>query len=176
MSKRLREALNIALSLMADEIYDDIDEHGGTPVSPSNRDEFNWLGAFPTLTWREGRDWRRKLARAADDLANDLDAGRLPEPRCIAEEAVLWLAMHREGPAVADVKKWRISQDRWEDAHSELVQDWDIALLWDPSMDGREQPDDDLNRRMGIGDYRPTAWYSTFANMEPRDPGRGFRR
>jgi len=84
--------------------------------------------------------------------------------------------MHREGPAVADAKKWRISQERWEDAHSELVQDWDIALLWDPSMGGREEPDDDLNRQMGIGGYRPTAWFTTFANMEPRDPKRGFRR
>jgi hypothetical protein len=128
------------------------------------------------LTWREGRAWRRQLARAADDLANDLDAGELPKPRCIAEEAVLWLAMHREGPAVAEVKKWRISREQWEDAHSDLVQDWDIALLWDPQMDGLEEPDDKLNKLIGMGDYRPGAWFSWFHNAKPRSPKRGFRR
>ena len=120
--------------------------------------------------------WRRQLARAADDLANDLEKGGLPEPRCPAEEAVLWLAMRREAPAVADLKKWPISIERWQDAHSDLVQDWDIALLWDPQMDGREVPTDDLNKAMRIGDYRPAAWFEWFANVEARDPERGFRR
>jgi hypothetical protein len=33
-----------------------------------------------------------------------------------------------------------------------------------------------LNAQMAIGDYRPSAWYENFANMQPRDERRGFRR
>jgi len=29
---------------------------------------------------------------------------------------------------------------------------------------------------MAIGDYRPSAWFETFANMQRRDERRGFRR
>jgi hypothetical protein len=172
----MREALNTALLLIADEIYDDVDGFSGDPVTPTNVDQWLQLARFPIVTWREGRDWRRQLARAADDLANDLDAGGLPEPRCPAEEAVLWIAMREDAPAIADVHKWRISEERWGDAHDALVQDWDISNLWDPKLDGLEEPDDPTNVSLRIGDQRPAAWFTWFANVEPRDPERGFRR
>jgi hypothetical protein len=176
LTKRMREALNMALSVMSDQIYDDIDEFRGDPVTPTNVDQWLQLARFPIVTWRESRDWRRKLARAADDLANDLDAGELPEPRCPAEEAVLWIAMREDAPAIADSQKWRISEERWVDAQEDLVQDWDIAALWNPQFEGLEEPDDPTNIWLGMGDYRPVSWFAWFANKEPRDPKRGYRR
>lgn len=177
LTKRMRTALSVALSVIADGIYDDVEEHGGTAITPSNRHEFAWLAEFPILTWPQGRRWRRDLARAADDLAHDIDTGGLPEPRCPAEEAILWLAIRGgEAETVAEARHWPISRERWLDAHNDLVQDWDIGMLWDAQMDGREEPSDDLNQLIGMGDHRPEGWFTGFDNMTPRDPKRGYRR
>lgn len=37
--------------------------------------------------------WRRRFARAADDLASDLERGQWPEPTCTAEGLVLHLSI-----------------------------------------------------------------------------------
>lgn len=57
-----------------------------------------------------------------------------------------------------------------------LLQDDDILDLFDDRMDGIEDPDSDHNRYMGMGDYRPEAWFRPFRNVTPRDGRRGFRR
>jgi hypothetical protein len=64
----------------------------------------------------------------------------------------------------------------WDVAEDVLFQDLDILTLFDPSTDGVEDPDDDLNKAMRIGDYRPEAWFTAFANRTARDPRRRFRR
>jgi hypothetical protein len=64
----------------------------------------------------------------------------------------------------------------WYMCSSVLFQDHDILMLDDRQMDGIEDPEDTLNREQGIGDLRPANWFTWFLNVEPRDPGRGFRR
>ena len=51
------------------------------------------LDRLPEQTWHLPAWWRRQLARAFDDLALDVEAGRLPRPRCVAEEAALVIAV-----------------------------------------------------------------------------------
>jgi hypothetical protein len=64
----------------------------------------------------------------------------------------------------------------WDMASEVLLQDHDILDLFDVEMDGIEDPDSAHNRAMGIGDYRPQAWFRTVLNMDPRDGRRAFRR
>jgi hypothetical protein len=49
-------------------------------------------------------------------------------------------------------------------------------MLFDQGLDGFEDPDSDINKQFRVGDLQPEAWFTSFANMEPRDPNRGFRR
>jgi hypothetical protein len=56
-------------------------------------------------------------------------------------------------------------------------QDHDFQMLYDPSRDGIEDPDDPENQFLGIGDnLKPDNWFETFLNMPARDSLRGFRR
>jgi hypothetical protein len=64
----------------------------------------------------------------------------------------------------------------WGMASEVLFQDHDILGLYDVEIDGIEDPEDEQNRAMGMGDYRPPAWFRTFLNMDPRDGRRAFRR
>jgi hypothetical protein len=64
---------------------------------------------------------------------------------------------------------WRLLSDV-------LFQDGDILALFNIELDGIEDPDADQNRSIGMGDYRPQAWFQSFNNMDDRDPRRPFRR
>jgi hypothetical protein len=57
-----------------------------------------------------------------------------------------------------------------------LFQDTDILHLFEPGLDGIDDPDDALNARVAIGGCRASAWFETLANMQPRDQRRSFRR
>jgi hypothetical protein len=43
-----------------------------------------------------------------------------------------------------------------------LTGDADIETLWDPGLDGLDDPQDPTNRFLGIGDYRPHRRHVTF--------------
>lgn len=64
----------------------------------------------------------------------------------------------------------------WDGCLEMLFQDHDILWLFDPGYDGVEDPGTDLNRKFRVGDLRPQAWFETFGNSEPRDPGHGLDR
>ena len=64
----------------------------------------------------------------------------------------------------------------WETCRDALFQDSDILSLFDPEHDGIEDPAAQGNQLIGMGDYRPPAWFETFLNMQPRDGRRPFRR
>jgi hypothetical protein len=58
-----------------------------------------------------------------------------------------------------------------------LFQDLDIELVLESTWaDGIENPDEELNRLVGMGDYRPAAWFEPFDDLSQRDPDRGDRR
>lgn len=64
----------------------------------------------------------------------------------------------------------------WNLLRDVLFQDGDILELFDPSRDGIEDPEDEENGYLGMGDYTPPAWFTTFNNMPARDSRRPFRR
>ena len=184
LTPRTATALWTVAQILADHAYDDVEERGDEPVFA--RREWALFGLYPRITWAQSAVWRRQAARAYDDLAADLEAGEWPCPRSPAEEMALhlilrdvpaatddgWAGLDNEGtrlPAHPDDFNWDLAQDV-------LFQDTDILALFNPDLDGIEDPDGELNLQMSIGDYRPQAWFEAFANMDPRDGRRPFRR
>jgi len=163
--------------------YDDIQVHGDDPVPDGE-----WLvfDEYPRITWQQDAVWRRQAARAYDDLAADIEAGQDPLPRCPGEEMALRLVLEAAAEAVND--GWGFGMDPvahlpghrddfdWVAALEQLFEDDDLSDLFDVSLDGVEDPEDAHNRLLGMGDYRPAAWFQWFGGSEPRDPRRPFRR
>jgi hypothetical protein len=184
MTPRTAAALWTAAGVLADQAYDDVLEHGDEPVDDTRA--WSVFDEFPRITWRQNAVWRRQAARSFDDLSDDLAAGNWPQPRCPAEEMALHLILRSAEAAVGD--DWAGFAERYadlpehEDDHDwdmlteTLFQDLDILALFSKQLDGIEDPDTDQNQELGIGDYRPQAWFERFLDMEPRDPRQPFRR
>lgn len=184
LTPRTATALWTVAQILADHAYDDVEEHGNQPVLAKN--EWALFGRYPRITWTQDAVWRRQAARAYDDLTADLEAGEWPCPRCPAEEMALHLIL-RDVPAAVD-DGWaglgeegarlpaHLDDFNWDLAQDVLFQDTDILALFKPDLDGIEDPESEANLRMRIGDYRPQAWFEVFANMEPCDGRRPFRR
>lgn len=182
---RTADLLYLSLVVAADMGFDELAGHDAGEVV--DRDGlWNFFDRLPPSTWSQDGTWRRQFARACDDLAGDLAAGRLPVPRCLAEEAALQLAIEDAQGRLEERGFLQIS------GHEALVRaegdyDWDecaralgmsehFALLDDPRFDGIDDPMSDENERLGLGDLRPARWFEPYENAEPRDRARGFRR
>jgi hypothetical protein len=183
LTPRTAYGLHGRLGLVADFAYDDVKEHGSDPID--DPDDWAALADLPTISWRQDADWRRQVARAADDLCHDVEAGRWPLPRTSAEELCLHLAIQYaeaweqdqsdDDERLAELPTHPEDFD-WEMCSEVLFRDHDILSLYEAHLDGIEDPADEINRSMGMGDLRPRNWHRTFAGAEPRDPRRGFRR
>lgn len=179
LTPRSAAALWLAVGILADRAHDDVAQHGDGPVVGP---EGWWVfAAYPRITWRCDAAWRHRAALAYDDLTADLAAGRWPRPRCAAEEMAVHLLLREVQMAGPD--GWADSADfarqiphpddfDWEAADEILLEDDDILALFDLRHDGLEDPDTDANRAIGMGDYRPRAWFTTFPDMPPRDEPR----
>ncbi|MFJ2805078.1 hypothetical protein [Kitasatospora sp. NPDC087271] len=188
LTPRTADILHTALSLLADEAYEDAEELGDGRLVPDEH-EGNW-GVFPRLpklTFATDLQWRRRFARAADDLADDLVHGRWPRPTCTAEELALHLAIADAGDSADEIEgdpddtehsTLPVHRDDYDfDACTDMFfQDTDVLMLYSARFDGIEDPDGDANRQLGVGDLRAQAWFEPFGNVKVRDPHRGFRR
>jgi hypothetical protein len=174
LTPRQRELLLTHLWVNADNVYDDIEEHGDQPVHDGSSRWWMILDRLPEQTWGLPAPWRRQLARAFDDLALDLEAGRLPRPRCVAEEVALVIAVAgaqaamidrqynadvEDLPAIPGDEDWQTAIDALIGAHHV---NWDMAPGDSPDWVG-EMPS-------------PATWFKPFDSIETRPPGRGFRR
>ncbi len=184
LTPRTADILHTALCTAADEAYDDVEDHGNAPVERPG-DDWTYFDRLPRTTWTQDAEWRRQVARACDDLADDLEDGEPPLPRCHAEEAILHMALEL-APVLAGIAEKgddghralpRMEGDyNWEACLDRLFHDHDILWLYDPAFDGIDDPRSDLNRKFELGDMRPRTWFEPFDDAKPRDPDRGFRR
>jgi hypothetical protein len=183
MTPRTAAMLWTVGQVLADEAYGDIEEYGDEPICEAQA----WavFDEYPRITWQQNAVWRRQAARAFDDLTADLAAGKWPLPRCPGEEMALHLMLERAKLAVddesADLSSMLArfperSEDFDLDLHDVLFLDLDILELFDPEVDGIEDPDSDGNRMRSMGDYRPQAWFEPFQHIDARDGRRPFRR
>lgn len=186
LTPRTAAVLHTALTLLADHAYDDVGRHGDKPVTAASRVPWMVFDRLPRLSWRCDTSWRRRIARAFDDLRTDLECGQWPIPRCNGEELALHLAiedapvlLHDQDEFMADVVAGLPTDPGdcdWERCSEMLFQDHDILLLADASVDGIDDPTNPVNQMVGLGDLRPDNWFTEFRNVDPRDPRRGFRR
>lgn len=186
LTPRTADILHTSLSVLSDQAHDDVGERSGEPVRGKSDSEWMFFDRLPRLTWGMNAEWRRSIAHACEDLIRDLAEGHWPEPRTTAEEMVLhlaikdapsWLEMatDEDFPAHGALPRYPDDYD-WMGCSEFFFQDHDVMLLYAAGMDGVEAPDNELNREAGMGDLRPAAWFNVFGNMQPRDPGRTFRR
>ncbi|MDX3187772.1 hypothetical protein PV458_05120 [Streptomyces sp. MN03-5084-2B] len=168
ITPRTAAALDAALGRLADEVYDIADQTplaGGGPAADAG-------DIIPPCVADRDPSFLRRYARAFDDLAADLTAGRRPTPACTAEEIALDLAIQDAERCQQDEPELHTDlvaaypgsrfDYRWLTLQDLLFQDKDYeGLLWHPgplSYDNAE------------------AWFGEFGNVPTRDPERGFRR
>ncbi|WP_284740350.1 hypothetical protein [Amycolatopsis sp. RTGN1] len=184
VTPRTAVALWTAAGVLPDQAYDDVLEHGDESVDDTGA--WSVFDEFPRITWRQNAVWRRQAARSFDDISDDLAAGNWPRPRCPAEEMALHLILRSAEATVGDdwadfTKRYADLPEHdndhdWDMLAETLLQDIDILALFSKQLDGIEDPDSEQNRELGIGDYRPQAWFEPFLDMDARDPRRPFRR
>ncbi|MFG3076354.1 hypothetical protein [Streptomyces sp. NPDC048225] len=184
LTPRTADLLHTALVLLADQAYDDAHRLGDQFLPDANATTWEVFDRLPALTWTADHRWRRRMARAFDDLAADLGRGKWPEPTCTAEEMALHLAIedaptHLEDRPPTDPHHTLPEHGddySWDDCSDLLFQDHDVLMLFDPKLGGIADPEDPANQSMGVGDLRAAAWFDPFGTHSVRDPGRGFRR
>ena len=186
LTPRTADLLYTKLEIMADQAFDDIEEHGSEPVARDGGGDWLLFDRLPRITWNQDAGWRRQMARACDDLAGDLARRDWPTPRNNAEEIVLHLVIEDAADYLEEWEDTRGEEHNTLPRHGDdydwgmcsevLFQDHDVLMLYDESLDGIEDPGSDPNVYLRIGDMRPGAWFEYFKNVEPRDPSRGFRR
>jgi hypothetical protein len=162
LTPRTAAALWVAALLTADTAYDDVAANGDTSVMET--EDWELFDQYPPITYRCDAEWRRRAARAYDDLAADLSGGRWPEPRCPAEEMALHLILER-------AEAWAVDADagigvrpqelaslpahaddlNWSGALDALFADHDILLLFGPEQDGIEDPASSETKAPGSG-------------------------
>ncbi|MER6914892.1 hypothetical protein ABT354_24720 [Streptomyces sp. NPDC000594] len=180
---RTMRVLQAAFSILADEAYDAAVEAGDTRVNL--RDNYvPVLSELPVVTWGQDRQWRRRMARCFDDLADDIEKGNWPEPTCTGEEMAMHLVMPRAADLVSDdpelVAEWtkglpETSEDYDFDICYDFLQDTDVLFLFEPWSQGIENPDNPTHQILGIAGLEADEWFEPFG-PESRDPARGFRR
>ncbi|HSY15642.1 MAG TPA: hypothetical protein VK816_06615 [Jatrophihabitantaceae bacterium] len=188
LTPRTASLLATAGELLADQGFDDVEAHGDDPVTVDDAD-WDLFVEYPRLTWRQDAVWRRQAARAYDDLVADLAGGQLPSPRSVGEEMAMTLMLRLAEAMVAE--NWGVISEllaehpahpddfAWPAAKLALFgnhRDHDLAQLFDASPGGIEDPDNEQSRRPELGGYRPGTWFSFFAEADPRDGRRPFRR
>ncbi|TQF02311.1 hypothetical protein E6W39_08515 [Kitasatospora acidiphila] len=173
--------LHTQLLALGDAAYDDLDEHGDEPVLDGEEQDWAVFARLPQVSWRMHRSWRRAMARAFDDLAEDLGLGEWPLPRCPGEELALRLALadargllSSQPQAVADlmgVLPADLYDYDWEGCIDELLGVYDMA------GQDQEQDEDSSARLEHLLDVtHPEGWFLTYDEAEDREPGRGYRR
>ncbi|MGC0420916.1 hypothetical protein [Embleya sp. AB8] len=150
--------LHATLGILADEVDDDVYRHGPDPVLAGREGRWSVLHRLPRETWTVVTAWRRSLANALDLLAADLEAGRLPFPRCLAEHHALHLGLTDAAEALA--------------TDPDLVAADNAHLPADPTdYDWHGCRRSLMTTRTTTG-VPATAWFLPFPDVEPRGAGR----
>lgn len=180
LTARTAVVLRLALDELSTQAWQEVAVLGEEPL---RRGAGGLFGSLPPVTLAQDGPWRRKMARAFDDLAAELTAGAEVEPRCTGEEMALHLgiaharAMERNRPrlvreAVGELPAHRRDYD-WDGCSEDLFQDHDVLMLFDSALDGLE--DSGISQAMGMANLAPADWFAPFDSDHARDPARGFR-
>ncbi|MFD7901969.1 hypothetical protein ACFV4F_00850 [Kitasatospora sp. NPDC059722] len=171
--------LHAQLLGLADAAYDDLDEHGDDPVADGEDADWTVFARLPQRTWRLHRGWRRGMARAFDDLADDLALGEWPLPRCLAEEIALRMAL-LDARALLGAQPESVA-DMMGDLPADLYDyDWDgchdeLFGVYGPD-DGDPELATEQRTELLLAATHPEGWFLAYEDAEERDGQRGYRR
>ncbi|HEY5847260.1 MAG TPA: hypothetical protein VIU11_16295 [Nakamurella sp.] len=178
LTPRTRQLLLIAADLLFDEGREDLDQVDPNPWGLFER--------YPRLAKTQNAVWRRRALHSFDDLAADIRRLGTPIPRCTADEVALWLMVDRASAIEEDREAWptlwstviehpaRPDDFDRPSLRENLFEDTDFLMLYAPELDGVDDPDDEINQSLGIGEHlHPRGWFTLFGGETPRPPGTG---
>ncbi|MFJ9632792.1 hypothetical protein ACIRU8_34315 [Streptomyces sp. NPDC101175] len=181
---RTLRVLEVALDLIADMANQALGEITDRPVDLDD----NYASVFsdlPVLTWRRDAQWRRQMVRCFDDLADDIRAGKWPQPKCTGEEMAIHLAIDHASSMVVDEPELitefveglppHHNDWDWSLCIDVLLEDIDVLFLYEPWSQGIEDSDHHINQFMGIANLEAEDWFKPFRQNDARDPDRAFR-
>jgi hypothetical protein len=181
LTARTAAVLRLALEDLAAEAWQEATALGDEPLP---RGAGGVFGSLPPVTLRQGSDWRRQMARAFLDLAEDLAAGPEVEPRCTGEEMALHLGIARADHLTRNRPRYvgkvvaELPEDRrdyaWDACSDVLFEDHDVLMLFDAALDGVEDSSGEANEAMGMINLAPVDWFTPFGPDLARDPDRRF--
>ncbi|MFI1441357.1 hypothetical protein [Streptomyces fructofermentans] len=184
LTPRTAALLRLSLEQLSTEAWREAAALGDEPLPHGTGGLF---GSLPPVTLREDGAWRRRMARAFDDLAEDLDRGHAV-PHCQGEEAALHLgirraqSIHRNRPrllARAEERLPAAARDYDWHACADLLFDerHDVQRLFTltapPQSAGDSGNDTDSS---DTADAAHLDWFAAFDKDRTRDPARGHRR
>lgn len=154
--------LHTALLVLADQAYDDAHHLGDRLLPDAGPGTLEVLDRLPPLTWTADHRWRRRMARAFDDLAGDLADGHWPRPTCIAEEMALHLAVDDVPAHLEDLCEeddhHTLPSHRDDYSHSHLLfRDQDVLMLFHTGF-------------TGVGGPGRAAWFTPSTTAAPETP------
>ena len=135
---------------------------------------------MPTSVREQPRTWWSEMRASANRLCEAARLGEVSalEPRTVAEEALISLATRRSYiewandslemsnyQEIFDSLPRSPDDEDWEEVLPDLTGDADVEMVWD-HLEGIGDPDDQTNKVLGIGDYRPSAWHTKFARAQ----------
>ncbi|PXW30389.1 UNVERIFIED_CONTAM: hypothetical protein DES50_108199 [Williamsia faeni] len=138
---------------------------------------------MPLMVQAQPHEWWREMFKSAERLCSAARLGRWDDlvPRTPAEEALISLATRPEYIEAArdyidmldrseQYGSLPVSEDDevWGEILGELTGDVDIEMVWSAKSFAQTDPNDEVNRRLGMGDYRPEAWHRLFDRAVPR--------
>ena len=125
------------------------------------------LARLPRMAWDLRTTWRYELARAYDDLADDVAAGEWPDARCGGEEWALYRVIMRGDGDEAIDDDVRQHPESLRQVYDFLMEGEDLDAIFDATNGGGFLPRD--------SSMHPRRWFRPFAELPLRDPDRGFR-
>ena len=174
LSARTARLLHDVLRYLGETGHARLARLGGRPVREEDDDLFT---ALPEFTWSQSVHWRRRFVAVFDELADQLAQGRMPMPGSAAEEFALWLGIVQaellitmQPEIVQRAVDGLASEDGdfdWTRCHARLFRHPYVPLLFLAEFDGMQDPLHEANRRLRIGDYRPSSWFTEFAEAAP---------
>jgi hypothetical protein len=165
------------LALLA---YRDAFALGDRPLNRrSAKNKATVIAHLPTACDRQDRAWRLAWARCLDDLAGDLEAGRVPLPRCTGERWALQVIADRAPyllacsdaeltdlgvPVPVDEQDYR--PPYWDGVVEEFLFNDAEYSIPEASTGNGDEPDD--------GWAAPRFWFSPYGITIARAPDRGY--
>lgn len=150
----------------------------------ADRSVMSVAGGLPPIAklWVDHPAWADRLAGCYRMVRDRLAVAAFPVARCTGEEFALHMAISAAaqlaaeglGPDTVDYGMQVMPDPDAGDfvvAHEDLFADDDLMMLFEPVLDGIEDPGTEANQRRGIGPYlHPSRWFDPFPGYDKGAP------